>query len=259
MKSTRLIMGMPVVLDIVGAPAEVLEHVFRYFHAVDQRFSTHKSESEVSRINRGEIPAEKYSTEMREVFSLAEQTARQSEGYFDIRTPQGSIDPSGLVKGWAINNAAQMIRGMGYTDFWVEIGGDIQTSGRNAEGYEWRVGIRNPFRADEIVKVLFPRGAGIATSGDYLRGSHIYDPRAGAAAASSIVSLTVVGPNVYEADRFATAAFAMGERGILFIESLPGFECYAIHRDGRATMTSGFSAYVDIPSPFELSALTSAH
>jgi thiamine biosynthesis lipoprotein len=59
-----------------------------------------------------------------------------------------------------------------------------------------------------------------------------------------IVSLTVIGPNVYEADRFATAAFAMGKRGIYFIEQLPGFEGYMIDAAARATFTSGFERYV---------------
>ncbi len=59
-----------------------------------------------------------------------------------------------------------------------------------------------------------------------------------------VVSLTVVGPNIYEADRFATAAFAMGEAGIMFIEKLPGFEGYMVNDNGIATFTSGFEKYV---------------
>jgi thiamine biosynthesis lipoprotein len=61
---------------------------------------------------------------------------------------------------------------------------------------------------------------------------------------SKIASLTVVGPNVYEADRFATAAFAMEEDGIMFIESLKNFEGYSINSEGIATMTSGFEKYM---------------
>ena len=59
-----------------------------------------------------------------------------------------------------------------------------------------------------------------------------------------IVSFTVLGPNVWEADRFATAAFAMGPAGIQFIEKEPCLEGYMISKDGIATMTSGFSDYV---------------
>jgi len=56
--------------------------------------------------------------------------------------------------------------------------------------------------------------------------------------------VTVIGPNVYEADRFATAAFAMGRKGIEFIEKLVDFEGYMIDAQARATFTSGFERYV---------------
>ena len=61
---------------------------------------------------------------------------------------------------------------------------------------------------------------------------------------TDVVSLSVIGPNIYEADRFATAAFAMGQEGIRFIERLEGFEGYMIDRHGQATFTSGFTRYV---------------
>ena len=66
----------------------------------------------------------------------------------------------------------------------------------------------------------------------------------GKAQTGRFVSVTVLGPNVYEADRFATAAFAMGPEGIHFIEELSGFEGYLIDKSGLATMTSGFGDYV---------------
>ena len=83
------------------------------------------------------------------------------------------------------------------------------------------MGVRNPFKADEIVKVLTPKGQGVATSGNYLRGDHIYNPHTGRYGSDDIVSLTVIGADVMEADRYATAAFAMGREGIYFIERVP--------------------------------------
>ncbi|MDB5237406.1 MAG: thiamine biosynthesis protein [Parcubacteria group bacterium] len=245
MMQQRIIMGMPVRLEIAepAVPFEQYEKVFEYLKGIDERFSTYKDESEISRINRNEIEEGSYSEEMQEVFARAEDTKNRTGGYFDIATPSGSIDPSGLVKGWAIGNAASMLREAGYENFYIEIAGDIQTQGVNAEGMEWSIGIRNPFVRDEIVKVLYPRGAGIATSGTYERGSHIYDPHVPEAAPSTYASLTVIGPNIYEADRFATAAFAMGAAALPFLESLPGFEAYAIDHAGIATMTSGLDAY----------------
>ncbi|TIW09462.1 MAG: FAD:protein FMN transferase, partial [Mesorhizobium sp.] len=119
----------------------------------------------------------------------------------------------------------------------------IQSCGRNASGRDWSVGIRNPFHTDEIVKVVFPHGHGVATSGTYARGQHIYNPHAVHEPISDIVSLTVIGSDVLEADRFATAAFAMGRDGILFIEQTPGLEGYLIDSNRRATPTSGFGAF----------------
>ncbi|CAN5755055.1 FAD:protein FMN transferase [soil metagenome] len=244
MRESRLIMGMPVHLEIVDAdvPAEAFEEVFEYFKSVDERFSTYKHDSEISRINRGEIATETYSPEMKEVFQLASKTTQETNGYFSIRTPEGSIDPSGIVKGWAIQKAAELLQARGYQNFYLEIGGDIQTRGQDPDGAEWSIGIRHPFTEGEIVKVVFPKGKGIATSGTYIRGNHIYNPHAKDEPVA-FVSLTVIGPTVYEADRFATAAFAMGEVGMTFLEQLPGFEAYAIDGSGIATMTSGFEIY----------------
>ena len=61
-----------------------------------------------------------------------------------------------------------------------------------------------------------------------------------------IVSISVIGQNIYEADRFATAAFAMQKEGINFIERLDGLEAYMIDNKGIATMTSGFEKYTKI-------------
>lgn len=244
MRQTRLIMGMPIEVEIVGDNVEqALDDVFAYLTAVDERFSTYKEESEISRINRKEIAAEAMSDEMKEVFALADTTKKETQGYFDMRRPDGSIDPSGIVKGWAIHNAAELIRNAGHEHFFVNAGGDIAMSGKNEKGSDWSVGIRNPFNGEEIVKAVYPKGEGVATSGSYVRGAHIYNPLAPEDTLSEVVSITVIGPNVLEADRFATAAFAMGKSGITFIENVPGLEGYMIDKNAVATFTSGFAAY----------------
>lgn len=246
MKETRDIMGMPVTVAIAdkSASAESLEAVYSYFAHVDDVFSTYKETSEIARINRKELVPEAASAEMREVLQLSEETKQATNGYFDIKKPDGSLDPSGLVKGWAIRNAARLLEKRGHTDFYVDAGGDVQVKGVNEKDRPWSIGIRSPFAPDTIVKVIYPRGAGVATSGAYLRGAHIWDPHTGAAAESELASISVIGPDVYEADRFATAAYAMGMHGIHFIESLPGLEGYAIHADKQATMTSGLETYL---------------
>jgi thiamine biosynthesis lipoprotein len=243
---TRLIMGMPVCVTIRDAAATLqdMEAVFQIFTDADRRFSPFQTESELSLLNRREITLDGCSDAMREILVLAEETRIQSSGYFDIRRPDGALDPSGIVKGWAINGAADELVRRGLGDFFIDAGGDIQACGRNGKGADWCIGIRNPFRTEEIVKVLYPRGAGVATSGNYLRGSHIYNPHAPETPLDEVVSITVLGPDILDADRFATAAFAMGHEGIVFIERLAGFEAYEIDAGGTARMTSGLGYYL---------------
>jgi thiamine biosynthesis lipoprotein len=247
LQETRILMGMPITVLIVddGATRKNLNKIFDYFHKIDERFSPFKETSETNVLNRNR--RENLSDEMKVVISLAERTGRETNGYFDMTTPNGKFNPVGIVKGWAIKNAANILRKAGFRNFYVDAGGDIETSGKNLRGEKWSIGIKNPFKQDEIVKTIFMTDAGVATSGTYIRGDHIYDPHTGRAI-KDIVSLTVIGPDACEADRFATAAFAMGEKGIQFIEERAGLEGYMIDKGGTATMTSGFGKYT-VPSP----------
>lgn len=240
-------MGMHITVQVLDATVtdDALETVFLYFTYVDNTFSTYKDTSEISKINNGEREERDYSEDMRTVLRLCEETKKETEGYFDIMRSDGSLDPSGLVKGWAIYNAATLLQKQGFKNFFIDAGGDVQAYGENGEGKVWSVGIKNPFNQKEIVKVVYVENEGVATSGTYIRGQHIYTPSNRSKPITDIVSLTVIGPNIYEADRFATAAFAMGKKGITFIESLPGFEGYMINADGVATMTSGFKNYTE--------------
>ncbi|NDE68259.1 FAD:protein FMN transferase [bacterium] len=247
MKQKRILMGMTISVEIVDAHVTeaAFDAVYSYFKYVDETFSVFKETSEITKINKGLISAADYSPDMREVFRLSEETKQATNGYFDIMTPDGKCNPSGLVKGWAILNASKILKTLGFKNFCIDAGGDIQVAGRNASGAVWTVGIRSPFNPEkEIVKVLSIEDRGVATSGTYIRGRHIYDPHAKSPAPDAIISLTVIGPDVYEADRYATAAFAMGAEGINFIEGLEGFEGYMIDGQGVATMTSGFDGFV---------------
>jgi len=241
---------MPITVEIVTINGDnstdvkqTIDSVFDYFKYVDLTFSTYKEHSEIMKINRGEIKIDDASKDMKEIFRLSEETKKETNGYFDIKNRKGIFDPSGIVKGWAILNAANIVKKAGYKDYYVEAGGDIQVSGNNDKGENWTVGIRNPFNIEQIVKVLKIKNEGVATSGTYERGQHIYNPKNKEQLFTDIVSLTVIGPNVYEADRFATAAFAMGRKGIEFIERLRGFHGYLIDSKGVATMTTGVSYY----------------
>lgn len=240
-------MGMPITVCLAnaGAGQADIDAVMSWLASVDERFSPYLATSEVSRINRmnaGGCESGQLSDEMLTILRLCEQTKQETNGYFDA-VRSGVFDPSGLVKGWAIERASALLSARGLTNHIVEAGGDAQVVGHNAERQPWRVGIRNPFRRDEQVKILALSGRGIATSGTAVRGRHIDNPLTGAAVETDLVSLTVIAATVYEADRFATAAFAMGRDGLAFIAGRPGLEGYAIHADGIATATRGFSGY----------------
>jgi len=240
-------MGLPITIHVVGkskSKEKAIEDIFKYFREVDAKFSTYKKDSEISQFNRGEILVKNLSPEIKLVLRLCEQTKFETNGYFDIKKENGQLDPPGLVKGWAIWQASKLLKKKSVDNFIIEAGGDIQTEGFNEKNNFWSIGIRNPFRHFENVKIIKLSGEGVATSGTYERGQHIYNPKNPKSRLVEIVSLTVVGPNIYEADRFATAAFAMQEKGIKFIETIPGLEGYAISWKGIATMTSGFQKYV---------------
>ena len=179
LKETRILMGMPVTVAIADAAAtqDDLEKIFDYFHGIDERFSPFKETSETSAVNN-ELPREKWSDEMKAVVALAEKTKRETEGYFDVMTPEGKFNPVGIVKGWAIKKAADILRRAGFKNFFVDAGGDIEASGKNAHGEKWSVGIKNPFKQDEIVKTLY--GARVPT-----RHARVRAPQAAASPSSS--------------------------------------------------------------------------
>jgi thiamine biosynthesis lipoprotein len=242
---TWLEMGMPVSVRIedAGAGEDDINLIAAWLNEVNQRFSTYLPTSEVSRLNDGALRPDEISDQFADVLRRCDQTTDQTGGYFDIER-DGKIDPSGLVKGWAIQEASAKLSARGFMNHVVEAGGDIQAMGLNHLGEPWRVGIRNPFKRDEQVKVLAVSNLGVATSGTAIRGAHIYEPRQPSPLSTDLVSLTVVAPSIYDADRFATAAFAMGRAGLVFIANQPNLEGYAITADGIATYTSGFDQYV---------------
>jgi len=242
MKETRQIMGMPITLHLPSvSDQKVLDSVFDWFTYVDESYSPYKEESLVGQINRGELKEANYSDELREILTFAEQTKADTKGYFDV-WHEGTFDPSGIVKGWAIQKAAELVAAE-MPDYYIEAGGDIQVAGKSPSGEPWKIGIRNPFARNENISIVNLSNKAVATSGTAIRGAHIYNPHDVDDHLEKIVSLSVVGDRIVDADRYATAAFAMGEDGIAFIESLEGFEGYAVSQDRVATQTSGWSKY----------------
>lgn len=238
-------MGMPATVEIIdaGDHQNVLDEVYLFWSEIDEQFSTYKETSEVSQINAGALSLKDASKRLRHILTIAEQTKQETKGYFDVQQPP-NLDPSGIVKGWAIQEAANLLQEANCQNYYVEIAGDLQVAGYNSSKAPWTIGIRNPFNHAEVIKVLRLSNCGIATSGSAARGQHIYNPLQPSAPLSEIVSVTVIAPSVLDADRFATAAFAMQEDAMQFIASLPELEGYMINKDGLATYTPGFTRYL---------------
>ncbi len=234
---------MPVRIVIArdGVDESLFDDVFAVLTDIDERFSTYKNTSEISRINSGDILEQDWSEDMKEIFVIAEETKKETNGFFDIQKPDGMIDPSGVVKGWAIQKVFDMLLTKGEVNILVDIAGDVASHGVNANGEEWALGIKNPFNTEEIVKIVYPKGKGVATSGQYERGAHIYNPRTGTEASSTLESVTVIAATILEADLLATALFAMGEQGLSYAQKRSGVEVYAIRKDRTSLMTPGFS------------------
>ncbi len=244
MEKTKIIMGMLVTIDIVDSNTknEVFDEVFNYLISIDEKFSPYKKDSELTKYNNKKIIEKDLSENFKIVLSLSEDMKNKTDGFFDV-VYKNNLNPSGLVKGWAIYNAKKILIKNGIKNFYIEIAGDIEVAGLNHKNEKWIIGIRSPFNKKENIKILHLTDRGIATSGLYERGNHIYNPKKNCLA-TEIESLTVIGPNIYEADCYATAGFAMGKNGIDFIEKLSNFEGYMIDHNGIATFTSNFNKYL---------------
>ncbi|MDX6488614.1 MAG: FAD:protein transferase [Gaiellaceae bacterium] len=237
------VMGMPIVVDVrdEGAVEPVVDEVFDWFREVDARFSTYKEDSEISRLNRGELALEDAHPEVRMVLERCEELRGETAGFFDARTVSGDLDPSGLVKGWSVDRAAEILEAAGIRNYAVSAGGDVRLNGRAVPELTWTVGIQHPLIRDRVAAVVEGGALGIATSGAYARGDHVVDPHTGRPPAG-VLSVTVVGRELATADAYATAAFAMGERGPAWTARLNGFEAMTILADGRVLKTAGFPA-----------------
>jgi FAD:protein FMN transferase len=237
----RHIMGMPIGVDLADAPDVDVEPAFDWLRWVDATFSTYRDDSEVSRLARGELTIAECAPEVDEVLTRCLALERETDGFFSAR-PAGRLDPSGYVKGWAVDGAAARLATAGATRFCINAGGDVVARGRPAPDRPWRVGVRHPEALDQLAAVLAVEDLAVATSGEYERGAHILDPHTGRPP-SGLLSATIVGPDLATADAYATAAFAMGAAGPAWTATLAGYDAMCITSDRRVLTTPGFARH----------------
>ena len=232
-------MGIPVGIEVrapVALPRDVLDAAFAVLREADARFSTWRQGSEIRRLDAGTLALQDAHPDVRAVLQRCEALRVRTGGAFDVRA-RGALDPSGYVKGWAVERAAALLQAGGARDLCVDAGGDVCL-----RGGPWRVGVRHPRRRDRLAAVLELRDGAVATSGAYERGPHIVDPRTGRPAAGAL-SVTIVGPDLGTADAYATAAFAMGRRGPAWTARLEGYGAMTILDDDRVLDTAEFARH----------------
>jgi len=164
------------------------------------------------------------------------------------------LDLGGIAKGYIVDRAVEVLQAAGVSSGTVDAGGDIRAIGSKPDGSPWRIGIRHPRERRELVAVVELRDQAIVTSGDYerfftvgeQRYHHLLNPQTGMPA-RGVTSVTIVAPDAFTADAYSTAVFVMGrERGMAFVESLPGVEAIILTEDGEIHLSSGLEGQVEI-------------
>ena len=213
------LMGMPVSLALRGryaysdAAGQAWADVVTELRWVDLVFSTWREDSVISRLRRGEMSMADAPPELGEVIALGQQAAEDSDGAFSVWLPDRDgvvrLDPTGVVKGWAVQRASRHLRSLPLTDFCLSAGGDMVCSA-HPSSEPWQIGVEDPFRPDQLAAVVPLHTGAVATSGTAHRGTHLVDGRSGRVA-TGFASVTVVARDLTSADIDATSAFALGD------------------------------------------------
>ena len=163
-----------------------------------------------------------------------------------IMPPGFGLDLGGIAKGYIVDRVADYLEDSKVERFLINAGGDIRIGGKK----EWRIGVRDPRRAEEVICVIGLSGPkAVVTSGDYeqfveldgVRYHHILDPKTGYPARAS-TSVTVVAEGCITADALATALFVMGpNKGLALVNKLPGVECLITGPDYTVYKSKGWS------------------
>jgi thiamine biosynthesis lipoprotein len=230
-RRTEQCMGTVFSFDIKapGIAADALNRVIAWLHSMDALFSTYKDDSQINRLSRGELRLRDCAPEVHEVLERCEQLEAETGGYFCARY-DGRLDPSGFVKGWAIERASDQLRAAGSVNHCVNGGGDVQCAGEAAPANPWRVGITHPLQEGNLAGIVSGRELAVATSGSAERGPHILDPHDGSTP-SEFASVTVIGTRLSVVDSYATAAFAMGAHAYDWVNR-EGLRALMIRPDG---------------------------
>jgi FAD:protein FMN transferase len=240
------VMGMPISLALRGrhaadAAAEAAwAEVVAVLREVDRVFSTYRPDSAVSRLGRGELDVADCPPEVAEVLGLGALAEQQSGGAFAVRR-NGVLDPSGVVKGWAVERAAAPLHALADTDSCLSAGGDMTCRTADPDGAPWRIGIEDPRDPSRVLAVVPVTNGAVATSGTAHRGQHLVDARTGRPP-SGIGSVTVLADSLTWADIDATAAYVQGQSAAAWLATRPGRTGLVVWADGTTETVTGPAA-----------------
>jgi thiamine biosynthesis lipoprotein len=241
------VMGTAVLFNIRDPhfPRSALDEAVEPLHQVEETFSVFKRDSEIARIASGDLSANDADLQVGAVLATCDELRRDTAESFDHR-PDGGLDPSGYVKGWAVEGAAGVLIRAGIGSFLISAGGDIVARGAPPGADAWNIGIRDPLDADATLGTVKLRDGAIATSGRYERGAHIW----GATTQDEeLASISIVGPDLGIADALATAVFAAGLRNTAWLANFAEYELIAVTSDRRIlrSPTAPFTASEPAP------------
>ncbi|GAA1694989.1 FAD:protein FMN transferase [Microbacterium sediminicola] len=191
-----------------------VEATFAELHRADAVFSTYRPDSDISQIRTGAFAIEDADPDVAEVADACALAEERTNGLFRANW-RGWFDPTGYVKGWAVERAARrhlarVLSFPGASAVGINAGGDMRLFTADDSDWVWRVGIADPHHPGALVATVEVRNGAVATSGTAERGSHIVDPRTGGKA-TRIASATVVADSLTEADLWATVAAVSGD------------------------------------------------
>jgi thiamine biosynthesis lipoprotein len=238
--------------DLDSAVAEVRT----WLDTVEAALSPHRADSDLFRWRTGALPLPGCSPLLAEVIDAVGSLEDLTDGGFHPYDRQGRFDPTGYVKGWAVERAVGILTAAGVTDASFGVGGDVQMIGRAGIDRPWRVAVTDPADHLRILAVVQApadgRAFAVATSGSAQRGDHIWAALGGRSGGSAprdtLASVTVVGPGLGRVDACATAIWALAKDRPLAEawQWLPaaGHSALAVTRTGGITTTQGMGEHL---------------
>lgn len=239
------VMGTAVTFDVRATedPTPAIRDAASRLHQIDETYSTHRAASVVSRIAAGTLEEGASSCEVQEVLAACRALEDATAGAFDLHATD-RLDPSGYVKGWAVDRAAETLVAAGLSDFMVNAGGDVAVHGDAADDHDgWHIGIVNPHDRTTLIAVAQLHGGAIATSGRYERGDHVPAVPGG----EPVESVSVVAADLAVADAWATAILAGGLPTLRLAGRGPGLELLVVSGDQVLTTPRFPSSRAHLP------------